>query len=277
MLSAGGAPKAIEGDAMLERMWHGAVSSIAAYDTPKSSPTSTTMTTTTTYVENSTASKKSRTKPKVGRRFFQHDTRNNTDSYTYATGQRRTASTFTEIAKRQYANDSSLESEPRLHSVCSIDHRLPPTNRRHAIDHIATDIINTKLRKKLFKIQRKLRLQTVALKQQQYATSSSSSVVATAGARAPVPSSGCCCSCACSTVAKASAGASDAFHMHHTASHHHHHHAAREIVQQRIPTVLYDCNSQLMCQGDDKQRIMINAGARLLPPIRVQGLRSVVR
>lgn len=277
MLSTGGPPKAIEGGgAMLERLWHGAVSSIASFNTPKSSPTSTTMTTTTTYIENNTTSKKSRTttKPKVGRRFFQHDTRNNTDSYSYATGRHRTASTFTEFAKHQYANDSDLESEPRLQSVISIDPRLPTNRRNTAImDHITTDIVNTKLRKKLFKIQRKLRLQTVALKQQQYA---SSSAVATGCGGAAAPSIGCCCSCACSAVVKTSTGESDAFHVHHTASHHRP--VARQIVQQRIPTTLYDCSSML-CQGGEKGRIMMNAGGGggRLPPIRVQGLRSVVR
>lgn len=263
---------------MLERMWHGAVSSITAYNTPKSSPTSTTMTTTTTYIENNTTSKKSRTttKPKVGRRFFQHDTRNNTDCYSYANGRRRTAATFTEIAKRQYVHDSDLESEPRLQSVISIDPRLATSRRNTAImDHIATDIVNTKLRKKLFKIQRKLRLQTVALKQQQYATSSA--VTTGCGGATVSPLIGCCCSCACSAVVKTSTGESDAFHVHHTASHHHP--VARQIVQQRIPTALYDCSSML-CQGGDKGRIMMDAGGGgggRLTPLRVQGLRSVVR
>lgn len=263
---------------MLERIWHGAVSSIATYSTPKSSPTSNTMTTTTMYIENNTTSKKksrSTTKPKVGRRFFQHDTRNNTDCFSYANGRRRAAATFTEIAKRQYVNDSDLESEPRLQSVISIDPRLRPTNRRNTamMDHIATDIVNTKLRKKLFKIQRKLRLQTVALKQQQYATSSA--VTTGCGGATLAPSVGCCCSCACSAVAKTSTGESDAVHVHHTASHHHP--LARQIVQQRIPTALYECSSML-CQGDDKGRIMMDAvGVGRLPPIRVQGLRSVVR
>lgn len=131
---------------------------------------------------------------KNGRQFFEHDTRNNTDCFSYA----NTTSALTAISNvskpiLEINDHNSIggvidteEMHPKMVSVhrsCAQPPSRSYTNEKpsfhcEAADSRQTQSINTKLRKKLFKTQRKLRLQAAALRKQQQTR-------------------GCCCNCAC--------------------------------------------------------------------------------
>lgn len=190
-------------DALFDRMWKGAINSMASYnarlDTPKDMSTA--------------ISRKIRpVKPKVGREFFEHDTRNNSECLSYANSIRpdqKTAMYIDRCITRNKCEETTVSKsieqsverrfneskEPSLDSNSTKSHHeiessVIPTyrsfvskNHYHGFNYNNKfhSPNNNKLKKKLFKIQRQLRLQTVALRRQR-----------TAG--------NWCCSCACSSA-----------------------------------------------------------------------------
>ncbi|KAJ6641892.1 Serine/arginine repetitive matrix protein 2 [Pseudolycoriella hygida] len=180
--------------ALFDRMWKGTLASYNhRMDALKDNPTSLT--------------RKFRPMPKVGREFFEHDTRNNSECFSYANSIRSNHKTAMYLTRSEETNvtktvEKSVESraaepkEPSLDSSSTKSHHetesnVGPTTYRsfvskshyHGFNYQSkihsSQTNNNKLKKKLFKIQRQLRLQTVALRRQQIAGNW-------------------CCSCACS-------------------------------------------------------------------------------
>ena len=93
---------------------------------------------------------------KKKQQFFEHDTRNNTELYAQAAPQKRKY--IANRLQRFHTNGSGGKLSNKADSTVALySDSVVQSNA----------IINSKLKKKLFKIQRKLRLQTFALKQQQ--------------------------------------------------------------------------------------------------------------
>lgn len=207
-------------------------------------------------------------KSKVGREFFEHDTRNNTEYYSYVNSRRSDQNTtmyidrYTTKNKCQETNNitetigNTLErqydemKEPSLDSSSTKSHHenelnIIPTYRSfvsknhyhgfnyHSKFHSPHSSNNKKLKKKLFKIQRQLRLQTVALRRQRIAGNW-------------------CCNCACSSTNHG--------RMQNQFKHFDHRYSGGDGSECKFVI----CEDKIMKDG-------------LRQPIHLQGLRSVVR
>lgn len=264
---------------LFERMWKGTINSMASYNnimaTPKDNINRN------NQIDNTKQSRKS---TKVVKQFFEHDTRNNSEYYSYATGvnsaNRRYSSNMygnsdtraqqnydanrngssvpktttsisgdcSEIIKKDIGYQSFVSDNNNYRGKFIKNYNKPSTNQ----------LVNNKLRKKLFKAQRKLRMQTVALRQQQYAASVASTY---------------CCNCACSSNdgnnEKGSTSAS-VFQLQH------HHTTTKQLNKYHNS---YDCNntaaSSFLCLNSNS--CSSNIANKLQLPNEIRGLRSVVR
>lgn len=243
---------------LFNQMWKETVNSMASYnarlDTQKSKPLP--------------LPRKFRSvKPKVGREFFEHDTRNNSECFSYANSIRSDQKTAVYIdrsvtkKKCEETNVSkSIENrverrfnqskEPSLDSSSTKSHHemesnIVPTyrsfvskNHYHGFNYQSKlsshQLNNNKLKKKLFKIQRQLRLQTVALRRERIAGSW-------------------CCSCACSSPKRRQ--------MQNQFKHFDHQYNGGAGSECKFVV----CDNKMLKGGD------------LRHPIHLQGLRSVVR
>lgn len=245
-------------DSAFNRMWKGNIDSMASYDarlhTPKDNPSP-------------MPRRLKSSKPKVGREFFEHDTRNNTECFSYANTIRSDQKTALYInrcvtkSKDERGNlsksmDKSVERRSNESQEPSLDSNS--TKSHHEIDSNVTQYRsfvskshyhgfnyhskfnthqsnNMKLKKKLFKIQRQLRLQTVALRRQRIAGNW-------------------CCSCACSS--------SKHGQMQNQFKHFdHHQYNGGNGSECKFPV----CNNKMIKNRSFKH------------PIHLRGLRSVVR
>lgn len=242
--------------ALFDRMWKETRNSMASYNANVD-----------TSKDNHVPRKLRAIKPKVGREFFEHDTRNNSECFSYANSIRsdqKTAMYIDRCITRNKCEETSVSNsiersverrfneskEPSLDSTSTKSHHeiesnvLPAyrsfvsKNHYHGFNYQSkfnpNKPNNNKLKKKLFKIQRQLRLQTVALRRQR-----------TAG--------NWCCSCACSS--------SKHGQMQNQFKHFDHQYNGGDGSECKI----------VVC--DNK---MIKGGA-FRHPIHLQGLRSVVR
>lgn len=247
--------------AVFDRMWKRTIDSMASYNailaTPKDNPMP--------------ISRNFRSvKPKVGREFFEHDTRNNSEFFSYANSIRSDQKTTmyidrcitknkceeTNISKsieksleRRY-DESKEPSSPSIESNSTKSHHetesnVIPTyrsfvskNHYHGFNYQSkfnsNQLNNKKLKKKLFKIQRQLRLQTVALRRQRIAGNW-------------------CCSCACSS-------------------------SKHGQIQNQFKRFDHRYNG---AEGSECKFVVCDnkmmKGGVLRQPIHLQGLRSVVR
>lgn len=105
---------------------------------------------------------------KVGRQFFEHDTRKNTST------------TFGKDSTNPMYGNGNVRSRYQHHAKTIADHLAKVRSESTSPNYFATDNVsfsstpqcadhtNQKLRRKLLKVQRKLRMQTEALKLQQH-------------------------------------------------------------------------------------------------------------
>lgn len=235
-------------DILYDRMWKGTINSMASYnaklDGPKNNPMS--------------IPRKFRTaKPKVGREFFEHDTRNNSECFSYTNSIRSDQKTSLYIDQCVTRNKDGVPIEKSVDQRSNESIDLNSTKSHHEINSNVTQYRsfvskshyhgfnyhskfnshqsnNTKLKKKLFKIQRQLRLQTVALRRQRVAGNW-------------------CCSCPCSS--------SKHGQIPNQFKHFDHH----QYNGGKSNDCLIVCNNKLI------------KNANLNHPIHMQGLRSVVR
>lgn len=205
-------------------------------------------------------------KRKVGREFFEHDTRNNSDGFSYVNSirsDRKTSVYIDQCPARNQCEEtnvskSSLEKaeerrydeseEPSLDSNSTKSHQDIDSNivpyrsfvsksHYHGFNYQSKfnahqpNNNNNKLKKKLFKIQRQLRLQTVALRRQRIAGNW-------------------CCSCACSS--------SKHGQLQNQFKHFDHRYNSSNGSECKFVV----CNNKMIKNGH---------------PIHLQGLRSVVR
>ncbi len=241
---------------VFDRMWKGTMNSITTYNAKLDMPNEVTA---------SIPRKFRSVKPKVGREFFEHDTRNNSECFSYANSIRSDQQTAMYIDRCITKNkceettvSKSLErrfnesKEPSLDSNSTkshheIDGSVMPyrsfvsKNHYHGFNYQSKfnsphQVNNNKLKKKLFKIQRQLRLQTVALRRQRIAGNKF------------------CCSCACSS--------SKHGQIHNQFKHFDHQYNGGSSGSQCKFVV---CNNKMIKNGVLRQ------------PIHLQGLRSVVR
>lgn len=254
-----------------ERIWNGTLKSMASNSKPNLECPTTTMTAATTTTVASSATRRfvdttTIKKPKVGRRFFQHDTRNN-ESTNLAISRKR---------KFPYKNQRAPPNRNGRPVGVSNTNEMLPFDREHSdATQSAVDVVNTKLRKKLFKIQRKLRLQTVALKQQCATQLGSQKAIVPA---ATIPS-GCCCSCACSSSA-GDVMMSTGYNSHHQQQQLHHHHRNRSHQRPAVHEGFnYAAGGMMTFSSDSSEpttsshcRVRATDGAQ-----SVHGLRSVIR
>lgn len=218
-------------------------------------------------------------RPKVGRQFFEHDTRQNN----VAKLKRRKQSMLN--LRRRYpeiptnsdehhtlpcvTEDTSSSGHDDTKSATSFANDCSPTHRPPTAPAYSPEEVNNQLRKKLFKIQRQLRLQTEALRQQNI-IQCAPRPMATKHLTFPMAAaaSGCCCSL------NAYRGNEDLQRMNAAlmqnkqfANYQQHVHQHNQATTMSTESAVSECNHH---QTD----VSISD---TFHPFRVQGLRSVVR
>lgn len=260
-------------------------------------------------ITSSVAPEKSQPKklrPKVGRQFFEHDTRQNY----FAKAKRRNkplqrsppiqrrpdTTAFNRYMSSLNSNDplmgaqvpfadhsstSSRDSKSPIPSITSLGQGSSPHRAPNS-----PEAVNNKLRKKLLKIQRQLRIQTEALRQHQLLSCAPAAIPAiVAGPSA----TGCCCSCAFIGEEQHVNVSLMQKRFHHHQQHmrqQQQHHQVPGMVPMETRSTMFDCNGgnghhHHGAPDMDAGPGVVGRGGALVNgpfhPFRMQGLRSVVR